>query len=110
MPNGGSDCCGTCWFNRANRGRCGIPRERDESIAPHCEIRDLPIQNPFYTHCANHPHRCPDRDPAPIGPVVHGWDRELLQPSQDSPEIREHLLALLNGFPSTIARDWYPIG
>lgn len=107
MPNGGSDCCGTCWFNRANRGRRG---DRDGSIAPYCEIRDLAIDDPFYTYCANHPHRRPDRDPVPIGPVVQGWDRELLQPSPDTPQIRAHLLGLLNGIPNTIAKDWYPIG
>jgi len=23
MPNGGSDCCGTCWFNARNKGEAG---------------------------------------------------------------------------------------
>ena len=68
MPNGGSDCCGTCWFNRANGGRKGSGNH-DRSIASHCEIRDLPIRDPFYTYCANHPYRPDQREPIPIGPV-----------------------------------------
>ena len=43
MPNGGSDCCGTCWFNRANRGEMGSGNH-DHSIPSHCEIRDLAIE------------------------------------------------------------------
>ena len=110
MPNGGSDCCGTCWFNRTNRGHRDWLEHQHESIPPYCEIRDLALEDPFYTYCANHPHRRPDRDPIPIGPVVHGWDRELLQPSPDTPEIRQHLLDLLDGFPRNFEKDWYPIG
>lgn len=34
MPNGGSDCCGTCWFNRTNRGEREWLEHRDESIPP----------------------------------------------------------------------------
>ena len=69
MPNGGSDCCGTCWFNRTNQGERGT-QHRDESVPPYCEIRDLAIDDPFWTYCANHPHRRPERDPIPIGPVL----------------------------------------
>ena len=78
MPNGGSDCCGTCWFNRTNRGERDWQRHADESIPPYCEIRDIAIENPFYTYCANHPHRRPDRDRIPIGPVMRhgGWEQE----------------------------------
>ena len=56
MTNGGSDCCGTSWFDRSNRGQSGhIPA--DPTIAPHCEARDFAIQVAFYTSCANHPLR-----------------------------------------------------
>ena len=58
----------------------------------------LPIPNPFYTYCANHPYRRSSRDPIPIGPVyVHGDNdvRELWQPSPDTEEIRQHLLDLV---------------
>ena len=73
MPNGGSDCCGTCWFNRKNRGERDWPKHADNTLPDHCEIRDLAIEDPFYTYCANHPHRRPERDRIPIGPVTrHG--------------------------------------
>ena len=71
MPNGGSDCCGTCWFNRSLEGQRGSANFNDETPS-HCEIRDLDIPDPFYTYCANHPYHRPSRDPIPIGPVyVH---------------------------------------
>ena len=68
MPNGGSDCCGTCWFNRSLEGQRGSGNFNRE-IPSHCEIRDLDIPDPFYTYCANHPCHRPGRDPIPIGPV-----------------------------------------
>ncbi|MCY3600181.1 MAG: hypothetical protein OXN85_09430 [Gemmatimonadetes bacterium] len=98
MPNGGSDCCGTCWFNRANRGRRGSGNH-DRSIASHCEIRDLPIRNPFYTYCSNHPYRLRRREPVPLGPVfvAEGAEstRKVWMASPDTEEIRNHLLKLL---------------
>ena len=111
MPNGGSDCCGTCWFNAGNKGRAGYldPRERGPAF---CTIRDLPIRNPFYTYCANHPHRRPQRDPIPIGPAFTGDSsgaRELWRPSPDTEEIRRHLLDLLAGMEEQPASE-YPAG
>ena len=58
MPNGGSDCCGTCWFNRENQVEAGYAH-MSEAEPAYCEIRNLDIPNPFYTCCANHPHRSP---------------------------------------------------
>ena len=131
MPNGGSDCCGTCWFNRRNRGEREWLQHADRSIPPWCEIRDIAIENPFYTYCANHPHRRPDRDPVPIGPVMRhgGWKEErrvqagqpdvlvseenprcVWKPSPDSEEIRRHLLNLLDSLFEHMSRDRYPIG
>ena len=93
MPNGGSDCCGTCWFRQ--RGSHNAKRETQS----HCEIRGLDIPDPLYTYCANHPHHRPRRDPIPIGPVYVMGDadggREEWQPSPDTEEIREHLLDVL---------------
>ncbi len=127
MPNGGSDCCGTCWFNRANRGRAGSVNH-DHSVPSHCEIRDLPIEDPFYTYCANHPYRRPDRDPVPIGPILRPgpvtaetpeiepivldtgteWSaRVVWRRSPDTEEIREHLLALLIDLGRESAKDTY---
>lgn len=42
------------------------------SIPSHCEIRDLAIEDPFWTYCGNHPYRLQRRVPVPLGPVyVH---------------------------------------
>ncbi len=111
MPNGGSDCCGTCWFNAQNRGEAGS-RNNNRTIPAHCTIRDLPIVGPFYTYCANHPHRRPDRDPIPIGPVYKGnstGHRELWKPSPDSEEIRNHLLELVAAIQEQPVSE-YPMG
>ena len=131
MPNGGSDCCGTCWFNRKNQGERDWLLYVDTSVPPYCEIREIVIEDPFYTYCANHPHRRPDRDPIPIGPVMRhgGWEEErrvqagqpdvlvstenpryVWKPSPDSEEIRQHLLNLLDGVFEHMSRDRYPIG
>ena len=107
MPNGGSDCCGTCWFNRKNRGERDWPKHVDNTLPDHCEIRDLAIEDPFYTYCANHPHRRPERDRIPIGPVTRhgGWQedppyaeypRYVRKPSPDTEEVRQHLLSPLD--------------
>ena len=119
MPNGGSDCCGTCWFNRANGGEMGSDHH-DDSIPSHCEIRDLAIENPFYTYCSNHPYRMQRRVPVPLGPVyVHvdesferdgetyytHW-REIWVQAPDTEEIRSQLLELLEK-PGSLS-DNYP--
>ena len=100
MPNGGPDCCGTCWFNRANGGEAG-DLVNDRSIPSHCEIRNLDVPDPFYTYCANHPYQRPQRDQIPIGPVYvnrmdgGSYQREEWEPSPDSEEIRQHLLDIV---------------
>lgn len=97
MPNGGSDCCGTCWFNAKNKGEVGYEHSKDPEPA-YCLIRKLPVDdNPFYTYCGNHPHRRPERDPIPIGPVYTGNDmgnREIWHPSPDTEKTRMHLIEL----------------
>ena len=119
MPNGGSDCCGTCWFNRANGGRRGSSRH-DRSIASHCEIRDLAIENPFYTYCANHPYRLQKRVEVPLGPVhVHvdeSYERDgvtyydsgrvVWKDAPDTEEVRNQLLQILED-PGDLS-DGYP--
>lgn len=115
MPNGGSDCCGTCWFNRTNRGQRDWSTHRDRTIPPFCEIRNLALENPFYTYCANHPHRRPNRDSIPIGPVMRGdsdpsSNRWIWEASPDTEEIRQHLLDLLDNWVEAMLRDYYPIG
>jgi len=99
MPNGGSDCCGTCWFNRKNKGEEQASYHRSHDPGPdYCVIRDLAIEDPFYTYCANHPHRNPRKLSLPIGPVFVGDSlgrRERWKPSLDNEEIRLQLLELL---------------
>ncbi len=109
MPNGGSDCCGTCWFNRSNGGKSGSHNFNRE-IPSFCEIRGLPISNPFNTYCANHPHHRPNHDSSPIGPVyvqsnVQGV-REFWKPSPDTEQIRQHLLDLVRAPEEH--KDGYP--
>lgn len=99
MPNGGSDCCGTCWFNRSLRGQRGSSNFNHE-VPSHCEVRRLDIPDPFSTYCANHPYHRPGRDPIPIGPVYVLDDplrstRKEWQPSPDTEGIRQHLLDIV---------------
>ena len=111
MPNGGSDCCGTCWFNAKNKSEAGYARSRDPEPS-FCSIRNLPIEDPFYTYCGNHPHRRPERDRIPIGPVFTGDSsgaRQFWQPSPDTEEIRQHLLSLLDAQEQQPSSE-YPIG
>ena len=82
---------------------------------PHCEIRDEPIEDPFYTYCANHPHRRSGRDPIPIGPILVGqaiggfaYERVIWKPSPDTEDIRQHLLDLLAETEETAVADSYP--
>ena len=77
------------------------------------------MRTPFYTYCANHPHRRPDRDPIPIGPVTRYDERNddtspspryVWKLSPDSEEIRQHLLSLLNSLSDHLGKDFYPLG
>src|SRR5258708_6142984 len=105
MPNGGSDCCGTCCFNARNRGEAGYAHANDPEPAA-CVIRGgLAIDNPFYTYCANHPHHNRGRLRVPVGPVYVVDDdpnsgmyaRKVWVPSPDTEEVRTALLDLLAG-------------
>src|SRR5262249_5549971 len=103
MPNGGSDCCGTCWFNSTHEGQAGyFDPARDAETR--CVIRNLAIQDPYWTYCANHPHHNPERIDRPIGPVCvdaggHPYRRRVWVESPDSEDIRQTLLRLLDGMP-----------
>jgi hypothetical protein len=111
MPNGGSDCCGTCWFNAKNKGEAGYDHTRDPE-PDFCTIRGFAIPDSFYTYCGNHPHRRPEKDRIAIGPVFVGTDRgdrEISRPSPDTEEIRQHLLDLLSQIQESPAKE-YPIG
>ncbi len=46
MPNGGSDCCGTCWFNAKNKGEAGY-EHRGDAAPEYCLIRKLVKRSGF---------------------------------------------------------------
>ena len=111
MPNGGSDCCGTCWFNNRNEGQAGHLHAGNLEPAL-CTIRNSSIDNPFYTYCGNHPYRRPERDPIPVGPVCTGDSsgrRTLLKESPDTEVIRQHMLNLLERLEEQPSAE-YPLG
>jgi hypothetical protein len=111
MPNGGSDCCGTCWFNNKNEGEAGYAHAKS-SEPDYCVIRDTAINNPFYTYCANHPHRNPGKIEVPIGPVFTGdssGQRQIWLHSPDNETIRNTLLSLLSKIKGEPQPE-YPIG
>jgi hypothetical protein len=68
MSNGGSDYCGTCWFNARSKGQAGNGHS-DDPEPNFYTIRGLAIDNPFWTYCTNHPHHRPNRDSIPNGPI-----------------------------------------
>ena len=111
MPNGGSDCCGTCWFNRKNHGKAGFTKHMVETGLSYCEIRHFEIPDPFYTYCANHPHRSPERYRVPIGPIWidRGEGREIWKDSPDGDDVRTLLLDLLARIKEQ-PNEEYPIG
>lgn len=110
MPNGGSDCCGTCNFNRANGGQAGYRNNPDDQPS-YCEIRDSAIETPFWTYCANHPHHNPERIDVPVGPIYvcdsYPYTRRVDVPSPDTPDLRARLIQLLESMPET-PRTEYP--
>lgn len=112
MPNGGSDCCGTCWFNSRNEGKAGRNRSASPSEPNYCIIRELTIRVAFYTYCANHPHRNPKRIEVPIGPVLEGTPngyREVWKLAPSKEEVRLNLLSLLSQIQEQPSLE-YPIG
>jgi hypothetical protein len=112
MPNGGSDCCGIYWFNKQNIGEAGYGH-RETPEEHYCLIRDFEMEAAFWTYCANHPYRRPEKDEIPIGPVFadqdQGKGREIIKDSPDSEEIRLHLLDLAKEIVEKPQTE-YPIG
>ena len=105
MPNGGSDNCGTCWFNTKNKGEAGYAHLQDPG-PQRCAIRGFAIRSALYTYCANHPKHARIRLEVPVGPVLTydlgreppvqvTADRAVLLDSPDTPEIRDTLLSIL---------------
>lgn len=113
MPNGGSDCCGTCWFNNKNRNESVASDLLAESEPTICTIRNFEIENPYWTYCANHPHHNPAKHQLPIGAVYIGkggfpYQREFYLASPDNEEIRGNLIKLLKEIPEVPDQHEYP--
>lgn len=112
MPNGGSDCCGTCWFNKKNKGQARY--EHTNNLEPDfCMIRDLKIDDPFYTYCVNHPHHNSDKIEIPIGPVYvfkdYNTRRDIWVDASDTEEARQVLLDKVSKITETPEPE-YPSG
>ncbi len=83
--------------SKQNRPSCSTCRFGDSGAAPmRCAIREVPIDHPTSTLCANH-QEFAAADPMPVGPVmactVDGT--RVAHRSPDSPAIRVHLLDLV---------------
>lgn len=109
MPNGGSDCCGTCCFNELRETPAeeeGRPRKG------RCTLRGLDIDHPFHKYCINHPRHNRREIQEPIGPIFttgkYPNSRVPCEPAPDSPEIRARLLALLDDVTFGNTRSSYP--
>lgn len=95
MPNGGSDCCGTCCFNSKNDGEPGYHGSKKPGKV-RCIIRGIEPDDPFYTYCVNHPHHNTSRIAVPLGPVYISEDREIWLLPPKSEEITLQYLQLLD--------------
>ena len=83
----------------------------------------LEIPDPFWTYCANHPHRNPSLLQVPLGPVFRSLeddppegevvdivgDRWVWRRSPDTPAVRETLLKILADAAEG-PRAEYPLG
>lgn len=99
MPNGGTDCCATCWFHshKLMEMKFGPEMRHQSPTDSFCTIRRIPVEEPHYTYCANHPYRRGEPDPIPIGGVDrgNGLHRWRTHPPLRDPDVRQHLGALL---------------
>lgn len=110
MPNGGSDCCGTCRFNNYIFKSKGHPELETEKSA-YCIIRKILIPDPLYTYCANHPQHNKEKIEIPLGPVYiyAGYgSREIWLNPPDNEEVRIELLYYLENIDNGIEKI-YPL-
>lgn len=101
MPNGGSDCCGTCWFNSKNDGEPGYHGSKKPGPV-RCIIRDIEPEDPFYTYCANHSHHNKSRIEVPLGPVYITEERKIWLLPPKSEEITVQLLQILDSITNEV--------
>lgn len=107
MPNGGSDCCGTCWFNSKNDGKPGYHGAETPGKV-RCTIRNIEPEDPFYTYCANHPHHNKQKISVPLGPVFRDQypGREVWIEAPKSEEITLKLLELLKSITNEVTSKY----
>ena len=112
MPNGGSDCCGTCWFNQKNKGEAGYSHAKKDE-PDFCLIRDISIDCAFWTYCANHPHHNREKIEVPIGQVYvcaeDSYRRVVSVESPDTEVVRQELIKLAEEIREQ-PREEYPAG
>ena len=114
MPNGGTDNCATCWFNSGLIENPGTGHSIPEANVI-CTIRNLKIENSFYTYCSNHQKHNFKKVVVPIGPVyVHNDDgryeyREIWINTVDNEETRILLLSLVDEIQEVSGNE-YPAG
>jgi len=104
MPNGGSDNCATCWHNSRHPGQAGYGSFPDARCE--CLLRGVPIEDPLFTYCPNHPHHDPGKTPFPVGPIYVGepgpgltYTRKVIVPSPRTEAVRQGLVGLLEAMP-----------
>lgn len=109
MPNGGSDCCGTCRYNSVYSERARSARP--EQLANiRCQLRDFVPDDPFWTYCANHPHHNTQDARTPVGPVYASdglYGRVEKLPAPDQEQVRLGLVDLAMRIPQ-VPEPEYP--
>jgi hypothetical protein len=100
----------TCWFSEKNKGEPGYRHTPTEG-RDFCLIRNIEIEDPAWTYCANHPWRGREKEECPIGPVTtdRGEGRVIWKESPDTTEIRNRLLEIV-GSIGRKSDSQYPIG
>lgn len=107
MPNGGTDNCGTCSFNKRNKGTTGHLYANVD--APHhCLLRDFQIterSEGFWIYCGNHSQLPNGGIDVPIGPVFKNFsgssagERVVVLESPDNSAVRNTLLRFVGSMP-----------
>lgn len=99
MPNGGSDCCGTCMFFSEYDKKKQTSEISQDSICKCC-IREIEIDVPFYTYCANHQDHNQKKYRIPIGPVYeckgYPYVRNVLKEAPNDEKTRSLIINVLN--------------
>jgi hypothetical protein len=108
IPNGGPDNCGTCGFNRRNRGMWRNPAP-DETQTSFCEIRSLAMLADHWTYCQNWHTRTRE----PIGPIYssgayEGGYRRIPWHGLIAPEFVQMARAANVGHPLMMASPFPP--